>query len=117
MQIRNYENKINFGIKLRTVEILEAATGTVIQSENVAGIKNIVNAFQTKPMKATGCRGYKYYAQQYANIICDKNPKLSKLAEVVRNLKSENPYIKKSEIYAKIEPELRQLGELIDVSL
>ena len=95
MQIQNYDNKINFGIKLKPVEIIEAATSTVIQSENIEGIKNVVNAFHPKPMRATGFRGYRYYAQQYANIICDKYPELSNLAEIVRVLKSENPYIKK----------------------
>jgi hypothetical protein len=117
MQIQNYDYKITFGVKLKPVEIIEAATSTVIQSENIEGIKNVVNAFHPKTMKATGFRGYKYYANQYANIICDKHPELSMLAEVVRKLKSENPYIKKSEIYAKIKPKLKLLGEEIDVNI
>ncbi len=117
MKIQCYDNNTNFGVKLKTVEILEAATSTVIKSENVSGLKNIINTLSEKPLKATGHKGYRFYAMRYAEKICEKYPEIANLAMLVKNLKKANPSMKKEELYSKIEPYIKNLGEEIDIKI
>ena len=75
MQIQNNTNipsQINFGAKVSTVKVLEAATLKLTESESVADLKPIIDTFWDKPFKAAGNRGYRYYLKVIADNLEEK---------------------------------------------
>lgn len=62
----NNNININFGARLETAKVLEVTTQKIFQSNGIEGCKEVVNSLQTIPIKATGNKGYRYYAQEIA---------------------------------------------------
>lgn len=117
MKINNYDNRTNFGIKLKTVHVLETTSGVIFDSVGTDGFKAVITALDSKPRKGIGNRGYRYYAQMYGEQICAKYPKIAEVSAKIREIKASNPMISKQDLIDKIKPDMDKLGSQIDINL
>lgn len=117
MKVDNCDNKINFGVKLNTIQVIETSALMNLGSVGTDGFKAVINGLRETPLKATGKLGYRYYAQIYGEQICAKYPEIKAVADKLQALKAANPDIKKSELLSSIDSELQNLGKEIDINL
>ena len=115
MKITNYNDNINFGIKLNTGNVLEVTSLKIFQSEGLAGCKEVVKALNKTPIKATGNRGYKYYAKNIGQKIMDKYPKIAEATDKINLITAKNPDIKKQELNEQVQAIIKDIGNEIDI--
>jgi len=117
MQIQNNRQSLSFGTKLKTAQILEASTMKIFYSEGISGFKEITDKLSEKPIRATGFRGYKYFAENFAKQIIEKYPQLKAATEETRSIIESNPHAGKKALYEKIKPVIDRIGEEFDIVL
>jgi hypothetical protein len=115
-QINTYNNT-SFGVRIKTANILEATTMRIFYNDGIEGFKDVIEKLDTSNRKATGCRGYKYYANILGNKVQEKYPEIEKATKRIQEILEENPQIKKADLYKKIKPIINEIGESIDVTL
>ena len=57
MKINNYNNNINFGIKLDTGKVLEVTSLKIFQSDGLEGCKEVINALKEGRRRGCHCVG------------------------------------------------------------
>lgn len=102
----NNNININFGARLETAKVLEVTAQKIFQSDGIEGCKEVVNALNSTPIKATGHKGYRYFAQEIGRKIISKYPDIAKATDEIKNItekilksKKQN-YVKKSSQYS-----------------
>jgi hypothetical protein len=115
--INNTKTNVNFGIKVKTANVLEATTMKIIYNDGIDGLKDIVKTFDTSTKKNIGWRGYKYYAQNIGQQITEKYPEIAKATEEIKEILKQNPEIKKKDLSNATKPIIDRLGETIDITL
>lgn len=116
MKVEN-NNLINFGIKLNSVEVLEVASVTILQSNGIEGVKNVATKISGKPLKFPGHQGYRHFAEVYGPKICAKYPNIAEIARQIQEIKANNPFIRKNELYQQVKPMIDKLGNEIDIEI
>ena len=117
MLIQKYNNSPNFGIKLDTGKVLETTTLKIFQSDGIDGWRDVFKALNDRPIKATGCRGYRYYAEKIGKQITEKYPAIKAASEEIKAIIDRQPDIKKLELKEKIRPIIEKIGFEIDITL
>ena len=117
MRIQNNISNINFNAKLDTASVLETTSLTIFRNEGINGVKHVVDALKINQKKATGSRGYKYFAQIAGERICEKYPQIAEITQEIKNLVIKNPKITKKELNKKISPIIEKIGETMDIEL
>jgi hypothetical protein len=116
--INNSNTNINFGIKVKTADVLEATSMRIIYNDGIEGLKNIVKTFDTNTTKKNvGWRGYKYYAQNIGQRITEKYPEIAKATEEIKEILQKNPEINKKDLSKAVNPIIEKLGDTIDITL
>ena len=111
----NYHNNINFGVKLDSRKVLEVTSKKIFYSVGTDGIRDVIKALHPTPIKATGAKGYRYYADLYGEKIMDKYPDIAKATSDVIRIADENKFIKKTELAQLIQPVINRLGKEVDI--
>ena len=119
MKVEFNQNNISFGVKLRTISVFESTSGKIFGDNSVEGFKELINAFPDYigERRATGGRGYVYYAKLIGDAITQKYPEIDETNREIMNIISKNQYAKKSELQEKIFPLLEKYGETLDIEL
>ena len=113
----NNNININFGARLETAKVLEVTAQKIFQSDGIEGCKEVVNALNSTPIKATGHKGYRYFAQEIGRKIISKYPDIAKATDEIKNITEKTPQIKKAELREKIQPILDRIGKEIDITI
>ncbi|MBQ8459589.1 hypothetical protein IJ541_05755 [bacterium] len=108
---------IKFGTRLNTASVLESTSIKIFHNDGIAGFKEVYDAFNDKPMRGIGNKGYKYYVEIIGAKIMEKYPEIAKATEELKEIYKNNPYLKKQEIAKKIQPIIDRFGETIDIVL
>ena len=115
MQI-NYDQSINFGTKIPTINVLETTCLRTMQSETISDLKPVIDAFgRMKGKKATGHVGYRYYLEQIGRDIVQKYPQIAEATVDIKSFMVNNPKASKGEIYEYSKQYIDKLGETIDI--
>lgn len=117
MKIQNNYSNQNFKAKLDTASVLEVTSMKIFRNEGIEGFKHVVNGLSESPMKSTGWRGYKYFAQQAGEKIVAKYPEIEQATNEIKNILKNNPDIKKEELNKRIQPIIDKLGEVVDITI
>lgn len=117
MRIQNNISNLNFNARLNTASVLETTSLTIFRDDGLNGIKQVVNELKINPKKATGWRGYRYFAQIAGEKICAKYPEIENATKQIKKIKKDNPKMTSSELYDRITPIIAQIGETIDIVL
>lgn len=117
MYVNNNSPNLNFGIKLDTGKVLEVTSLKIFQSEGIQGCKEVVNMLMDSPIKATGHKGFRYFAEQIGKKIMDKYPEIKKATDEIISITNKNPNIKKEELNSLVQPLINKLGKEIDINL
>lgn len=120
MQIHNNSNttpSINFGAKVSTVKVLEAATLKLTESESVADLKPIIDTFWDKPFKAAGNRGYRYYLKVIADKITAKYPEIKKSVDEINTYAQSHPRATKGDFRYIQKTIVDRLGSVVDIEV
>lgn len=116
MKINTYkDNNINFGIKLDTGKVLEVTSMKIFQSDGLEGCKEVIKALNNKPIKATGNKGYKYYAENIGKKIIEKYPKIAEATGKINEIIVKNPNIKKQELNEQVQVIIKEIGKEVDI--
>jgi len=116
MEIRNNTN-LSFGTRVKTVNVLEAATLKCIESESVADLRPFIDTFWHTKIKATGHRGYRYFLKEIAGKITAKYPEIKVAADEITAHSNKYPYLPKKELQQFVKPIINTLGETIDITI
>ena len=116
MKIQN-NSKINFGIKLNSIEVVETASVTILKSDGLEGIKNVASKLSGQPLKFPGHQGYRHLAEVYGAKICAKYPEIAAIANRINEIKSQNSFIRKNDLYQQVKPMIDKLGKEIDIEI
>ncbi len=117
MKVINNISNPNFNAKIDTASVLEATSMKIFKNEGTEGFKRVYNTFVEKPMKATGSRGYAYFAREIGEKIKSKYPEIAQATVEIQEILKTNPNIKKIDLQQKIQPIIDRLGEVIDITL
>lgn len=117
MRIQNNISNLNFDARLNTADVLEVTSMRIFKNDGIIGIKQVVDALEINPNKATGWRGYKYFSQIAGKRICKKYPQISQATQEIKSWIDNNPYITKKELNEKVSPIIEKIGETIDIEL
>ena len=113
----NHNNSLNFGVRLDTGKVLETTSLKIFQSVGTDGYRDVIKALNDKPVKATGSKGYRYFAEKIGKQITEKYPEIKSATDEIKALVAAQPDIKKSELNEKIRPIIDKLGAEIDITL
>lgn len=114
----NYNNNVNFGVKLDTNKVLEAASGRILLSDGIAGFKDVIYSLTDKPIKGIGSRGYRYYAMKFGEKIIAKYPEIAEANKKVAALLEKYPSAAKEHGFRQeLQPIIEELGQEIDITL
>ena len=120
MQIQNNTNipsQINFGAKVSTVKVLEAATLKLTESESVADLKPIIDTFWDKLFKAAGNRGYRYYLKVIADKITAKYPEIKNAVDEINTYAQSHPRATKGDFRYIQKTIVDRLGSVVDIEV
>ncbi len=110
-------NKISFGTRLETGKVLEVTSKKIFYSNGIEGVRDVVKALSDKPIKATGHKGYKYFAEQIGFKILQKYPQIAEATEKINQITTLNPHIKKGDLAREIAPLIEKIGKEIDITI
>ena len=110
-------NKISFGTRLETGKVLEVTSQKIFYSNGIEGVREVVKALSEKPIKATGHRGYKYFAEQIGGKILQNYPDIAKATEKINQIINTNPNITKDALAKEIFPLIDEIGKEIDITI
>ena len=113
----NHNNSLNFGVRLDTGKVLETTSLKIFQSVGTDGFRDVIKALNDKPIKATGARGYRYFAEKIGKQITEKYPEIKSATDEIKAIVAAQPDIKKTDLMAKIRPIIDKLGAEIDITL
>lgn len=113
----SFNNNINFRAHLDTAKVLEVTAQKIFQSDGIEGCKEVLKALSDKPIKATGHRGYKYYAQEIGKKITEKYPEIAKATAEIKDIVKKNPKLEKKDLREKIQPLIDNIGHEIDITI
>ena len=116
IRLRNRE-LVNFGIKLETAKVLEVTSQRIFTSEGLSGVSEVIQALSKEPIKATGSKGYRYFAIQTGNAILEKYPQIAEATAEINRITAQNPYITKTELNQKVRPLIDKIGKEIDITI
>ncbi len=117
METRKINGSVNFGTKLDTYKVLEVTSQKILQSNGTDGIRDVINALNAKPVKAVGCRGYKYYADIIGKKILEKYPDIAEVSNKINEIAARNPDISKNDLREKVRPLIDKLGQVVDITI
>jgi len=118
MEINNkITNTPYFGIKLNTASVLETTSQRIFYNTGTDGFKEVIFALNDKPFKATGSKGYVYFAKVIGKQITDKYPEIAEATKKILKIYEENPDVKKAEVAKKIQPIIDKLGQTVDITI
>ena len=115
MKVQDRQNNVNFGIKLDTRKVLEVTSKKIFYSTGTDGIRDVIKALHPTPIKATGAKGYRYYADVYGAKIVEKYPDIAAATADVIKIANENKFIKKAEFAQLLQPVVDRLGKEVDI--
>lgn len=107
----------SFGVKISTPSVFEVTSMKIFHNDGVEGFKEVTNALLDKPIKATGAKGYKYYADMFGKQILAKYPEIAKATEEIKKVVAQNPFIPKRELEQRINPIINKFGSTVDITL
>ena len=110
-------NKISFGTRLETGKVLEVTSKKIFYSNGIEGVRDVVKALSDKPIKATGHKGYKYFAEQIGFKILQKYPQIAEATEKINQIINTNPNITKDALAKEIFPLIDEIGKEIDITI
>ena len=110
--LQNTNPNTSFGAKISTPSVFEVTSMKIFHNDGVEGFKEVTKALLDKPIKATGAKGYKYYANLFGKQIMEKYPEIAK-----KNIVAQNPLISKLELEHRINPIIKKFGPTIDINL
>ena len=110
-------NPVNFGIKLETAKVLEVTSQRIFESDGIEGVRDVIKALSNEPIKATGSKGYRYFAIKTGREIITKYSQIAEATEEINRIAARNPYITKSELNQKIRPLIDKIGNEIDITI
>ena len=110
-------NNISFGTKLETAKVLEVTCKKIFYSNGIEGVRDVVKALSDKPIKATGHKGYKYFAEQIGFKILQKYPQIAEATEKINQIINTNPNITKDALAKEIFPLIDEIGKEIDITI
>jgi len=116
MEIRNNTN-LTFGTRVKTVNVLEAATLRCIESDSVKDLKPFIDTFWHTEIKATGHKGYRYFIKEIADKIIAKYPQIKAAADEITEYSQNHPLLKKNDLLQFVKPIIKNLGETIDITI
>ncbi len=116
IRLRNRE-LVNFGIKLETAKVLEVTSQKIFASDGLNGVREVIQALSKEPIKATGNKGYRYFAIQTGNAIIEKYPQIAEATAEINKITAQNPYITKTELNQKVRPLIDKIGKEIDITI
>ncbi len=116
IRLRNRE-LVNFGIKLETAKVLEVTSQKIFASDGLNGVSEVIQALSKEPIKATGKKGYRYFAIQTGNAIIEKYPQIAEATAEINKITAQNPYITKTELNQKVRPLIDKIGKEIDITI
>ena len=76
----------NFNAKLNTAEVLETTSQKIFYSDGTNGLKKVIFALNDKPFKATGAKGYRYYAKILGDKIMNKYPQIKEATDNIHKI-------------------------------
>lgn len=117
MKIDYVNNSPNFGVKLNTISVLEATTMKIFYNDGITGFKEVAHALNDSPIKATGSKGYKYYAEKFGKMIVEKYPEIAQVTKEIKDIVAKHPNYKKRDLLPLIEPIVNKLEKEIDITL
>ncbi len=115
--LQNNNQNPAFGAKISTPSVFEVTSMKIFHNDGVEGFKEVTNALLDKPIRATGAKGYKYFANMFGKQIMEKYPEIAKATEEIKNIVAQNPFISKMELEHKINPIIKKFGSTIDINL
>lgn len=115
--LQNNNPNTSFGAKISTPSVFEVTSMKIFHNDGVEGFKEVTKALLDKPIKATGAKGYKYYANIFGKQIMEKYPEIAKATEDIKNIVAQNPLISKLELEHRINPIIKKFGPTIDIIL
>lgn len=113
MQINS--SQPNFCHKIKTINILEATSQKIIESDGIHELRYIIDTFT--PIKATGWRGYRYFLKNIGDRIIEKYPEIGNATQDIQAFIRKNPNVKKCELRQYCQKHIDELGETIDIVL
>lgn len=117
MQVNNQSYNPSFQVKLSTISVLETTSMKIISDNGVFGVRDVIMALNKTPFKATGSKGYAYYAKNIGEAIVNKYPNIACATQQIMQILKEKPNISKQELRAKLEPIVKELGEVVDITI
>lgn len=84
--LQNTNQNTSFGAKISTPSVFEVTSMKIFHNDGVEGFKEVTKALLDKPIKATGAKGYKYYANIFGKQIMEKYPEIAKATEDIKIL-------------------------------
>ena len=115
MQIKH--SGLNFSAKLPTAAVLETTSLKIFDSKGTDGFKRVILALNDKPFKATGAKGYRYYAEKIGQKIMAKYPKIKEATDNIHSILKAEPNITKAELNLKIRPIIDEIGTEVDIEI
>lgn len=117
MQINTHYNSPYFGVKLNTTSVLEATTMKIIYNNSIEGFKEVAHALNETPIKATGSKGYKYYADKFGKMILEKYPQIAQATKDIQEIIEKNPNMRKKDLAKLVQPVVDRFDKQIDITL
>ncbi len=109
-----HTNNINFGTKVNTMHVIELTTLKMFEPRGFTGMTDTMKKLYDVP-KATGRKGYKYYAKLVGDKILEKYPEIKDITNTVNNLIKQNPDMSPKELHNKVCSLISKIGEEIDI--
>ena len=94
VDINIQHNNINFGVKLKTLSVLETTTQRIFSDNGINGIKEVTLSLRKSPFKATGQKGYKHLAEITGEKIIQKYPQIAKVTQSIKEFIEQKPMLK-----------------------
>lgn len=98
----------SFGVKLKTFDVLETTSLRLFQGHGMTGVKSVIGALHTEPIKATGKVGYKHFAQNLSEKITKKYPLINDYSQKLNSAPQKD-------IPSILNEALSKLGKEIDI--
>ena len=112
----NSVNNINFEAKVKTTHLLEITTQTMFEPDGFMGMTNTLKKIYPLP-KATGHRGYRYYAKLAGDKLCDKYTQIADATRLLKMFLKVNPNSSREKLQSYARSLASRIGEEIDVVL
>lgn len=117
MQVNNYSYNPSFQVKLSTVSVLETTSMKIMEDNGLSGVRDVIMSLNKTPFRATGSKGYAYYAKKIGEAIVDKYPQIACATQHIKQILEENPSISRQELRTRVESIVKNLGDVVDITI